>query len=108
MTTPIENGGPLQISVSLEVGGSAYGLDPLSRRLVQKRFPDARGLPGVFFGYHKKEEFEELHKPLWPLAATLLTGLTLEQIGELGGIQLSNPRTGKVYWDWRPELATAK
>jgi hypothetical protein len=99
--------GPLIMRVHLGANGSTYSLDVLSEDWVKRRFPEARGLPLVFFGWEKEEEFERLHGPLWPLAATLLTGLTMEQIGQMGGIRLENPRKNTVIWEWRPDDATA-
>jgi hypothetical protein len=100
--------GPLIMRVHLEANGSTYSLDVLSRLWVEEQFPKARGLPLVFFGWNKEEEFESLHGPLWPLAATLLTGITMEQIGQLGGIRLEEPLKTKVIWEWRPDDPTAK
>jgi hypothetical protein len=93
---------PLLIRVNLAVNGSIYELDPLSKRRIEKEFPEAQGLPSVFFGYASKDEFESRHGRLWELAGTLLTGLTLEQIGQLGGMRIYYPREKKVIWEWKP------
>ena len=96
------NGQPLLVRVGLAAGGSVYALDPLSEDRVREAFPEARGLPKVFFGYNSPEEFEALHRPLWPLAGTLLTGLTLEQIGQLGGLRFHEARTDTLLGEWHP------
>jgi hypothetical protein len=100
--------GPLIMRVHLEANGSTYALDMLSEDWVKERFPEARGLPLVFLGWDEEEEFETLHGPLWPLVAMLLTGLTMEQIGPMGGVRLEDSGTNKVIWEWRPDAATAK
>ena len=99
------NGEPLLVWVGLDGEGSVYILDPRSEDRVREAFPEARVLPKVFFGYKREEEFETLHGPLWPLAGTLLTGLTLEQIGQLGGVKFYLPRRDKVVWEWPPDGA---
>jgi len=107
VTTSVhQNGEPLLVRVSLEAGGSAYALDPLSKSRVRDTFPEAHILPGLFFGYEQEEEFESLHRPLWPKAAQLLTGLTVEQIEQLGGIKFYNPRTKQVVWEWHQLVTT--
>lgn len=92
----------LNISIKFEPNGATYGLDPLSEDRVRERFPEAQGLPLVFFGYDKEAECEQRHGPLWPLVGTLLTGLTLEQIKELGGLRIISWYRNRVIWEWPP------
>jgi hypothetical protein len=99
---------PLLVRVGLEAGGSVYALDPRSEDRVRAAFPQALMLPTVFFGYRKPEEFESLHKPLWPRAVELLTGLTGEDIALLGGVRFYNPRTRAVVWEWLPDRSTGE
>jgi hypothetical protein len=93
---------PLLMGVALETAGATFSLDPLSLDRIREQYPEARGLPLVCFGYDNKQEFETRHASLWELAATLLTGLSPEQISRLGGVRLYQPVSGKVYWEWRP------
>jgi hypothetical protein len=99
---------PLVMCVGLHADGATYELDVLSADRVQEQFPRAEGLPTVFFGYNKREEFERRHGRLWELAARLLTGLTMKQIGQMGGIRLEYPRTDQVFWEWRPKTVKSK
>ena len=92
--------GPLLIRVGLNAGGSTYALDPLSEDRVREAFPEVRGLPKVFFGYNTPGEFDTLHRPLWPQAAQLLTGLAMEQIEQLGGLKFSDAKTEATIWAW--------
>jgi hypothetical protein len=94
--------GPLLIRVSLGAGSSTYSLAPLSQDRVCEAFPGTHMLPTVSFGYRRPEEFKSLHGPLWLQAAQLLTGLTSEQLGRLGGLVFQNPRTKEVIWEWQP------
>src|SRR5262245_276200 len=90
----------LNISIGFESNGAAYGLDPLSRDRVREKFPEARGLPLVVLSYDKEAECESLHGPHWPLVGTLLTGLTLEQINELGRLRIISWRKNQIIWEW--------
>jgi hypothetical protein len=101
-----KEGGPLLVRVGLNAGGSTYALDPLSEDRVREAFPEAHGLPMVFFGYNTPGEFDTLHRPLWPQAAQLLTGLTMEQIGQLGGLKFSDAKTEATIWEWLFDGAT--
>lgn len=96
----------LRILVGRDAAGAVYELDPLSESRVQEAFPEAQGLPQVILGYRHEGEFQTLHGPHWPVVGTLLTGLTLEQIRQLGGMRLYSPREKAVVWDW--PTATAK
>jgi hypothetical protein len=82
---------PIVIHIGRQTDGCAYDLNPLSEREVKKRFPDAHGVPIVFVGYGKEADFEVAHGPLWMQIAMMLTGLTAEQIEEMGGISLYDP-----------------
>ncbi len=96
-----KNGNPLLVQVSLQPNGSFYALEFDSQDRIRGAFPDAPGLPSVFFGYRKEEEFEPLHRPLWPLAAKLLTGLNEEQVARLGGLRFYDAWTKAVIWEWK-------
>jgi hypothetical protein len=94
------NGEPLLVQVNQQPHGSFYALEFLSQRRIRELFPEVHGLPSVFFGFNKEDEFESLHRPLWPLAAKLLTGLTEDQIARVGGVRFYNPWTKEVVWEW--------
>ncbi len=95
--------GPLTIRLGREILGAVYQLDPLDEDRVKEAFPDARGLPILMLGYDGKEEFEKRHRPYWPLVVTLLTGLSLEQVNELGGVRFYEPQTKNVYLEGHVE-----
>jgi hypothetical protein len=92
----------VQIDIWVTYDGVNYSLHPFSEELIQERFPDARPLPSIFLGHESRAEFPARHKPLWERMAMMLTGLTLEQIAELGGFSIFNPETKKLVWRWKP------
>jgi hypothetical protein len=98
--------GPLLIRIHIESNGVTYSLDLWSKDRAEAVSPGAARIPLVFFGFNKEADWESLHRPFWPVAATLLTGLTMDQIGQLGGVRIEDPRQKRLVWEWRPELAT--
>src|SRR5262249_14996685 len=94
--------GPVLIYMGWDNNGCVYELHPRSEDMVKERFAPDRMLPLVFLGYEKEEDFERLHVPHLQLVGTLLTGLTLEQIAQLGGLRLYDPKAKKVMWEWLP------
>jgi hypothetical protein len=83
--------GPVEIEVGFQ-GGCAFGLAWLSRELIRKRFPRARMVPGVYIERDGKADFEADHlESIWKHVALLLTGLTEEELAELGGYRVYDP-----------------
>jgi len=82
---------PLIFNIGRQPDGCVYQLNPKSRVEIKKRFPTARAVPSVFVGYDREADFEALHGPMWRQIATMLTGLTWEQIEEMGGMSLYDP-----------------
>lgn len=94
--------GPLLIRVHLDSHGAMYSLDPSDELRIQAKFPEARGLIRVFYGYENDSEFPERHRALWEQAATLVTGLTPEQLGQFGGVRFYRTLTDETVWEWHP------
>jgi hypothetical protein len=88
--------------------GAVYVLHPWAERRVEQAFPQARMIRKVFLGYEKKEDFEALHGPYLPTVGAMLTGLTLEQIGQMGGLRLIDAVEESLVWEWRPALPRAQ
>lgn len=87
---------PLIINIGRQSDGCAYELDPRSRFEIKSRFPGLHAVPSVFVGYDAKTDFEAMHGPMWKQIAAMLTGLTWEQIQELGGLSLYDPMASEV------------
>lgn len=86
---------PLVIHIGRQSDGCAYELNPRSRADVLKRFPGVRPAPSVFVGYASRADFQTLHGPMWRQIATMLTGLTWEQIEAMGGVTIYDPERGE-------------
>lgn len=79
------------INIGRQSDGCTYQLHPQSRVEILQRFPGVRPAPSVFVGYETQTEFEEIHGPMWPQIASMLTGLTKRQINQMGGVRLYDP-----------------
>lgn len=85
----------IKISVGRQGDGGVYELHPLSEMKLMREHPDVRRVPSVFVGYRSKDEFESLHGPLWPQIAMMLTGLSWEQLQQMGGVTIEDVVNGR-------------
>lgn len=85
--------GPVDIYVTPHSDGCVYGLDPYSGRLIRKRFPNTRLVHTISIRSEMKPDFRTAQGHLWDQVARMLTGLTDEQLAELGGYRLYDPRS---------------
>jgi|HubBroStandDraft_2_1064218.scaffolds.fasta_scaffold159789_1 hypothetical protein len=86
----------LQIDIGRQSDGCVYMLHPRAARALQERFPGVHRVPSVFIGYDARADFETMHGPLWKQIATILTGLTWEQIEGMGGVTLYDPMDSEL------------
>jgi hypothetical protein len=96
----------LLVVVGIQHDGGVYQLDPLSERRIEEAFPGANILPVVVLGHRNESEFERTHRRHWEDVAKLLTGLTPEQITQLGGVRIYDPEGNRVVWQWKPPPVT--
>jgi hypothetical protein len=83
--------GPVEIYIGRQSDGCAYGLHPNSRVLIKRRFPHARPLESVFIRTEDRPDAEDGQSAVWPQVALLLTGLSEQELQELGGYRLYDP-----------------
>jgi hypothetical protein len=95
---PVTHGplGPLDLELGRQSTGLTFGLHPISRRMIRKRFPDSCRLEDVFLSTDPQYPFRPVGAELAGIAAQvlpLLTGLTEEQLALFGGFRLIDPVT---------------
>jgi hypothetical protein len=95
----------LEIETGWQGDEVVYGLDGRAQRLIRERFPHANILRGVVI--ESEQEMDALgdNRSRWPEIAKLLTGLTAEQLAQLGGVRIIDPWPRKVLWEWKPAPA---
>jgi hypothetical protein len=86
----------LLINIGRQSDGCTYQLNPRSRAEIRARFPGVHPVPSIFVGYETQADFKTLHGPMWKQLATMLTGLTWEQIEEMGGVSMYDPMASAV------------
>lgn len=78
------------INIGQQSDGCTYALHPRSLHEIKEKYA-VRPAPSIFVGYDTRDEFESLHGDMWPQIATLLTGLSWQQIESEGGAFLYDP-----------------
>ena len=84
------------ITVAFEHEGATYSLHPRSAARIREAFPGVPSAPAVYLGYAMKGGFEQVHGPLWPQVLTLLTGVGLDRLRQLGRVILWSPQTDAI------------
>ncbi len=90
------------IDVFWQYNGGVYGLDVLSEDLIREKYPETVINPGIMFGYDETEDYNRFHRPYWETLIQIITGLTPEQIADLGGVTIYDTGNEKVIWRWNP------
>jgi len=96
---PVEDVGPLAPLdiIALPTGdGTAFRLAPASQERIMRRFPNARLVGESFWGTRTREDHEAKQGPIWKQVATLLAGLSEQQLQDLGGYRIVEADTGTV------------
>ncbi|MBI1923684.1 hypothetical protein HYR99_05485 [Candidatus Poribacteria bacterium] len=83
------------INVGIQFDGYVFRLRPRSREWLKTKFSLAHTVASVFIGFDKKQDFQQIHRSIWNQISILLTGLSLEEINQLGGFTVFSPRTGE-------------
>jgi hypothetical protein len=88
--------GPIEILVGRQSDGCTYSLHPTSRKLIRRRFQSARLVPSLFIAADTRADFEAAQGPVWDQIAMILTGLSKQQMDELGGVRVYDPVNKRV------------
>ncbi|MCE7989334.1 MAG: hypothetical protein DYG89_49910 [Caldilinea sp. CFX5] len=73
--------------------GHTFRLHPLTNLWIQEKFPDRERVASVFIGFDRRQDIGLTPPSVWLHVATLLTGLSLEELNQLGGFSVVNPVT---------------
>jgi hypothetical protein len=94
---------PIQVEVGRAVSSWTFGLDPLTRRALQLRFPGSCenddvsiGVPFGAKGTPKWQRTTAAVRTLVEQVLPILTGLSVEQLRTFGGFQLVDPVTREI------------
>jgi hypothetical protein len=85
---------PLQINASRQSDGWVFALEPLTRRALEKRFPNSCSHPRVFIASDQNDDFPSVQAHLRDLAhqvLPILSGLDHEQLRRFDSFRVVNP-----------------
>lgn len=84
----------LVIVAGEQADGVTFQIHPVSRARIQKLFPNARTSRSLFVGSDTHTDYTDIHGPMWTQIVLLLTGLSHNQLSELGSTVIYFPTTG--------------
>jgi len=90
---------PIVIYMTWQSLGNTFVLHPHSRTAIRRRFPKARQVSSISVEYLTRSDFEQTHGPIWDHIALVLTGLSSEQLAELGGYRIYDPATEQTVYE---------
>ena len=73
--------------------------------MIWKSFPEANLAPNVFISTVSPSELERTQGPIWGQVALILTGLSEQQIKQLGGYRVVDPVATRVLLEAPPLVA---
>jgi hypothetical protein len=79
---------PLDVIADPVTDGTVYLLSTASQERILRRFPNARLAGEVFFSHQEQQDHEREHGPIWDEVILRLSGLSKEQVNELGGYRV--------------------
>jgi hypothetical protein len=90
---------PVIIHMTRQSLGCTFSLHPHSRSAIRRRFPQAHQASSLSIEYGTRTDFEQTCGPIWDHVAITLSGLSLEQLAELGGYRVFDLEAESVVHD---------
>lgn len=85
----------IEISVGRQWDGCTFQLHPLSKAMIEKKFPGLHPAKSVFISYENQQQSEWMHSSMWRQVASILTGLPENQVEELFEVVFVDPVEGR-------------
>ncbi|MFN8489666.1 MAG: hypothetical protein U0350_18930 [Caldilineaceae bacterium] len=79
--------------------GHTFRLHPRSLLWIQEKYPDRQRVASVFIGFDKRQDIQLTPESVWEHVSNLLTGLSNEEIYQLGGFSVVNPLTNQEVYN---------
>ncbi|HEY3570232.1 MAG TPA: hypothetical protein VGP73_20040 [Thermoanaerobaculia bacterium] len=90
----------IEVAVGEQGNGATFRLTPETRMMLEARFSGwSRGPKGVFLEAERLWDFSLMRDLMWAQVVMLLTGLTEQQIQELGGFTFVDPVDHEVFFE---------
>ena len=91
---------PLVVDVSDDRSGTTFSLALSARRALEGRF-HVHPSPRVFVGHDTRSEFEKMHGPMLRQILLILTGLSEQQLRDLGRAEFREAVSERVLAEWK-------
>jgi hypothetical protein len=89
---------PITIHYGSQRDGYTFRLRPLTLLAIREKYPDRYRVDSVFIGFDKHQDLTQFHESVWGHIGHLLTGLSSDELNNLGGFIVVNPVTNqKIY-----------
>jgi hypothetical protein len=85
----------IRINVGIQRDGYVFELRPTSRDWLEQNYPDKYRIVDLFIGFDKHQNLQQIPESVWDHISYLLTGLSLEEINQIGGFTIYNPLVGQ-------------
>jgi hypothetical protein len=92
---------PIVIEVGKQTNGATFRLSPRTEAVLASQTSDWSPASSIFVSFDTQWDFDRLHGPMWTQIAMLLTGLSEEQIQNLGGFIFMSPTDKEVVFESR-------
>ncbi len=97
--------GPIDVVVVRRSDGYTYSLSLTSQKLISRAFPHANIVHNVFISPSAQADFERTQEPIWGQVASILTGISEQQIQQLGGYRVIDYMSKRVVREAPPLVA---
>ncbi|MBI5514200.1 MAG: hypothetical protein HY909_10555 [Deltaproteobacteria bacterium] len=93
---------PLVVYATRGFDNYTYALHPFSGRRLKQAHPETRLPSRITIAFDAQDVVDQLLGEVFGQAAPLLTGLPLADLEKLGGIEVREPGSDRVLWQWPP------
>lgn len=87
------------VEVGKQMNGATFRLSPKTEAMLASRIPNWSPASSIFVSFDTQWNFERLHDPMWAQIVMLLTGLSEQQIQDLGGFSFVSPTDKAVVFE---------
>ena len=81
------------INIGSQRDGYTLRPKPTTRVWFEKNYPDKERVASVFIGFDKTQDLQQIADSVWNRVWPLLTGLSVNELNQIGGLVVVDPVT---------------
>ena len=89
----------LAVLVGKQMDWYVFRLKPSSKQVLLQERDLQDTVSSVFISYDTKHDFEQIHGRVWDQVITLLTGMSVKKLNQVGGFVVVDPSTDQILHD---------